>query len=180
VVNFLRIAVTTLLLQSVLATMPAVSRDGQHDFDFEFGAWTAHLHRLVHPLSGSHTWVDYDGTNVDRKIWNGKANLGEFEVRNPTSSIQALSLRLYDPQTRLWHIYFANSKYGSIVDDVTGSFKAGRGEFYDDETYEGKPIRVRFIISDISRTFFRFEQSFSPDKGKTWELNWVATFRRVQ
>ena len=55
-------------------------RDGQHDFDFEIGTWKTHLRRLLHPLSGSTTWVEYDGTSTVRKVWQGRANLLELEV----------------------------------------------------------------------------------------------------
>ena len=55
------------------STGPA--RDGQHDFDFEIGTWKTHVKRLVHPLTGSTTWVECDGTSVVRKVWDGKANL---------------------------------------------------------------------------------------------------------
>src|SRR5258705_111657 len=58
----------------------AAPRDGQRDFDFDIGTWKTHLRRLVHPLSGSTTWVELDGTTVVRKIWDGRANLAELET----------------------------------------------------------------------------------------------------
>src|ERR1700738_2926959 len=73
-------------------------RDGQHDFDFEIGTWKTHLRRLQHPLTGSTTWVEYDGTSVVRKVWNGRANLVELKVDGPTGQIEGLSLRLYNPK----------------------------------------------------------------------------------
>jgi hypothetical protein len=119
------------------------------------------------------------GTNVDRKIWDGRANLGELEVHGAGAKIEALSLRLYNTQTRLWSIYFANSKTGDIGTPMIGSFRDGRGTFYDTETYAGKPIRVRFIFSGVTPDAFHFEQAFSADGGKTWEANWIADFTRV-
>jgi len=138
------------------------------------------LRRLAHPLTGSHAWVEYVGTNVDRKVWGGRANLGELEVYNGTNHIEGLSLRLYDPRTCRWNIYFANSGSPSIGIPTVGAFTNGRGTFYDDERLAGKPIRVRFIFSAISSSAFRFEQSFSPDAGKTWEVNWIADFTRAK
>src|SRR4030095_5283011 len=74
---------------------PASARDGQHDFDWECGKWHTHLWRLKQPLSGSNEWVEYDGTTVVRKIWDGRANMVELEVDGPTH-IEALNLRLYN------------------------------------------------------------------------------------
>jgi hypothetical protein len=158
-----------------------VPRDnGQRDFDFAFGTWKVHLRRLVHPLSGSHVWVDYEGTTVVRKIWNGRANLGELEVEDPAThtGIEGLSLRLYNPQSRQWSIYFANSREGVLGQPMIGGFKDGRGEFYDQEEFKGRAIFVRFVFSDITPNSYRFVQSFSPDGARTWEPNWVATFTR--
>jgi hypothetical protein len=73
-------------------------RDGQHDFDFEVGTWKTHLSRRLHPLTGSVTWVEYEGTTFVRKVWNGRANLVELEVDGPKGHIEGLSLRLYNPQ----------------------------------------------------------------------------------
>lgn len=159
---------------------PAAVTDGQHDFDFEFGAWTVHLERLARPLSHSATWTAYDGTSVVRKVWDGRANLGELEVDGTGGHIEGLSLRLYDPGTHRWSISFASSRDGALTPALVGGFSGGRGEFYDHETYEGRPIRVRFVFSDVTRTTFRFEQSFSDDDGKTWEPNWVSTFTRAR
>jgi hypothetical protein len=62
---------------------------------------------------------------------------------------------------------------------TVGRFKDGRGEFYDQETFNGRAILVRFVISDITPRSCRFEQSFSDDGGKTWEVNWIAVATRV-
>jgi hypothetical protein len=153
-------------------------RDGQHDFDFEIGTWKTHLKRLVHPLTGSTTWVEYEGTTVVRKVWNGRANLVELDVAGPAGHIEALSLRLYNPESRQWSLNFSNSAGGTLSPPSIGEFKNGRGEFFNPETLNGRPILVRFVIADITPTSCRFEQAFSADGGKTWEVNWIATDTR--
>ena len=154
------------------AGKPAVVRDGQRDFDFEIGKWDTHLWRLEHPLSHSNSWVEYWGTTDVRKVWNGRANLVELDVTGPAGRIEALSLRLYNPQTHQWSLNFASSAGGTMMPPTIGAFKNGRGEFYDKETFNGRPILVRFVISDIKSDSCRFEQAFSEDDGKTWEVNW--------
>jgi len=156
----------------------AEKQDGQNNFDFEFGTWKTSIKRLLHPLTGSNEWVEYQGTSIVRKVWDGRANLGELEVKSANGHIEGLSLRLYDPQSRQWRIYWANSKDGILGTAMIGGFKNGRGEFYDQEDFQGAAIYVRFVFSDITPTFFRLEQAFSADGGKTWEPNWIATFNR--
>ena len=171
------------LAAACLATAPVDAmrspiQDGQHAFDFEFGWWKAHLRRLVQPLSGSRTWVTYDGTSVVYKVWNGRANVGELELVNATARIEGLTLRLYDPATRQWSISFANSEDGRLGTAMVGRFEHGRGVFYDREHFRGKTIGVRFVFSDIAPQSFRFVQAFSADGGRTWETNWIADFTR--
>ena len=74
-------------------------RDGQHDFDFEIGTWKTHLSRLLHPLTGSTTSVEYEGISVVRKVWNGRANLVELVADGSAGHFEGLSLRLYNPQS---------------------------------------------------------------------------------
>jgi hypothetical protein len=155
-------------------------RDGQHDFDFEIGTWKTHLRRLLHPLTGSTTWVEYEGTTVVRKVWNGRANLVELVADGPADHFEGLSLRLYSPQSHQWSLNFSSSSGGVMSQPTIGEFKNGRGEFFDQETFNGRAIFVRFVISDITPTSCRFEQSFSDDGGKTWEVNWIAIDTRVK
>jgi hypothetical protein len=154
-------------------------RDGQHDFDFEFGDWKIQLKRRLKPLTGSTTWVEYEGSSIVRKVWNGAANLGELNVSGPAGRIEGLSLRTYNPQSRQWNITWSNRADGAVGSPMVGEFQNGRGEFYNQEPFNGRAILVRFIFSDITANSFKFEQSFSADGGKTWEANWVATFARV-
>src|SRR5215467_2033948 len=161
------------------AKITTAERDGRHDFDFEIGTWKTHLKRLLHPLSGSTQWVEYDGTMVVYKIWNGRANLVELEVDGPSGHFEGINLRLYNPQSRQWSLNFASSSGGTLTQPTIGEFKNGRGEFYDQETFNGRAILVRFVISDITTNSCRFEQAFSDDGGKTWEVNWIAIDTRV-
>jgi hypothetical protein len=153
----------------------AKERDGQHDFDWDIGSWKLHMKRLLHPLTGSTTWVEYDGTDVVRKVWDGRANLGEVHADGPAGHFELLTLRLYNPQAHQWSINIANSAAGTLGQPSVGEFQNGRGEFYDQEAYNGKMILLRFSVSDITATSCRFEQAFSADGGKSWEVNLIVT-----
>ena len=165
--------------QSSAAAPAPVVHDGAHDFDFEIGTWKTHVSRLTHPLTGSKTWAEYDGTTVVRKVWDGRANLVELEVSGPAGHIEALSLRLYNPEAHQWSLNFSNSSGGTLGVPTVGEFKNGRGEFFDQESLGARSILVRFVISPVSADVCHFEQAFSSDGGKTWEVNWIATDTRV-
>jgi ketosteroid isomerase-like protein len=152
--------------------------DGQHDFDFEIGNWKSHISRRLHPLAGSTTWVEMEATVVIRKVWNGRANLMELEADSPTGHLEELNLRLYNPQSHQWSFNFASSNDGTMNRPMIGEFKNGRGEFIDQESFNGKTILVRHVFTDITSDSHHFEQAFSDDGGKTWEPNFVATLTR--
>ncbi len=170
---------TLLLNPSALAAMQQ-QPDPQHAFDWEHGAWTVRLSRLVRPLAGSDEWVEYEGTSVVRPVWGGLANLGELDVTGPAGRIVGLTLRLYDPGSGQWRVHWASRTDGALGEPMVGGFVDGRGEFYNYEPFGGRIVLVRFVFSDITDHSFRFEQSFSDDHGRTWELNWIAQFRRVE
>jgi len=154
-------------------------RDGQHDFDFEIGTWKTHVSRLRHPLSGSQSWAEYDGTTVVSKVWDGRANLVELEVNGPAGHLEALSLRLYNPAAHQWSLNFTNSASGTLGQPTVGEFKGDRGEFYDQEIFDGRSVLVRFVIQKTSADTCHFEQAFSSDGGQSWEVNWIATDTRT-
>ena len=116
-------------LQEKDTAAAAQVRDGQHDLDFDIGTWKTHLRRLVHPLTGSTIWVEYEGTTVVRKVWEGRANLAELEAGGASGHIEALSLRLYNPQSHQWSLNSANVKGGTISVPTVGEFKDRHGEF---------------------------------------------------
>jgi hypothetical protein len=169
--------------QTSSTTQPSATtaeRDGQHDFDFEVGTWKIHLKRRLHPLTGSNTWAEFDGTSVTRKVWDGRADFEEFETEGSEGHVEGLTLRLYDPKSHQWSLYWANSKNGILGQPMIGEFKNGRGEFYDQEPFNGRAILVRYIWSEITPNSAHFEQSFSEDGGKTWEVNWITDQTRVR
>jgi hypothetical protein len=167
------------LLSIPAQAQDAAPRDGQHDFDFEIGSWNTRLTRLQDPLSGSATWVEYTGTTVVRKVWDGRANLVELDVSGPAGRLEVLSLRLYDPGSRQWSLNSASVRSGTLGVPSVGEFRGGRGEFYSQEEFNGRTILVRFVISPVAPDSWRFEQAFSDDGGRTWEVNWIAVDTRA-
>jgi hypothetical protein len=158
----------------------AEPRDGQSDFDFSIGTWKTDLKRLQNPLTGSKTWIECTGTSVVSKVWNGRANLVELEVDCPSGHLQGLSLRLYNPESRQWSLNYSNSAGGTLSQPVIGEFQNGRGEFFSQEPFRGRVIFTRFVITNLTPDSWRYEQSFSEDGGKTWEVNWIAIDTRVK
>jgi len=171
------LALAVILLGTTIA-FAETPRDGSHDFDFAIGNWKTQLKRLVHPLSGSMDWAEYEGTTICRKVWEGRANLVELTVNGAAGRIEGLSLRLYNPESHQWSLNFSNIKSGTLSTPTVGEFKNGRGEFFSHETFNDHPVLVRFIISDIAKESVHYEQAFSADDGKTWEVNWIATDTR--
>ena len=176
------IAIMLMLLSPIFLsaqTAADVIRNGQQDFDFEIGKWKTHLKRRLRPLTGSNEWVEYQGTSVVTKVLAGKANLVELDVTGPAGRIEGMSLRLYNPDARQWNLNFSNAVSGTLTPPVIGEFKNGRGEFYGADTLGSRAILVRFVIFDITPNSAKFEQAFSDDGGKTWEVNWIARDTRI-
>jgi hypothetical protein len=157
-------------------------RDGSHDFDFLIGDWTAHVKRLPDRLNNSNTWIEYDGISNHHKLLDSNANFEQFEVWGSTDKklhLKGQTLRLYNPTTRQWSIYLVDLDNGTLsLPPVVGSFTGNRGEFFDQEDWKGRAILVRYMWLNISPNSARMEQSFSPDGGKTWEVNWICELSR--
>jgi hypothetical protein len=114
------------------AQKTSAERDGQHDFDFLVGSWRIHLKRLVRRLAGSTEWVEFDGTLICRQVLGGLGEVEEFNVDSPEKNIhiQGMALRLYNPQSRQWSIYWVDRSKGTLdLPPMVGQFSNGRGEF---------------------------------------------------
>jgi hypothetical protein len=170
-----------MLRTSAAPTNTAVNEGGQNAFDFDIGTWKTHSSRLLHPLTGSKTWVDMDGVSVVKKVWDGRANLAEYKADGPAGHVELMALRWFNPTTHEWNIDFATPNVGTLgaVPGV-GEFKNGRGNFYDYELIDGRSVLVRFSIWRITEDTAQSEQAFSDDGGKTWEVNWINKYTRVK
>ena len=150
-----------------------------HDFDFYVGTWEVTNRRLDKALSGSETWDEFPGTSIAKPLFGGTANFDEIEF--PTRGWSGCTIRLYDQARDEWSLHWVSSRRTDIDPPVVGRFGGdGRGEFFADDTYEGRPIKVRYIWSDLSADRAHWEQAFSPDGGETWETNWTMDSTRVR
>jgi hypothetical protein len=188
--SFVLAAVALLCLQSGVAPAASAvpSADGSHDFDFLIGDWEAHLHRMIDRKTGLTTsdpgagiWVDYDGVCKDKKLLDTNANFEDFDVRASTTHLRfrGQALRMYNPASRQWSIYGLDLDHGELdLPPVVGQFTGKRGEFFDSELRNGRMVQVRYVWTDISSKAARMEQSFSPDGGKNWAVNWIVDLSR--
>jgi hypothetical protein len=157
-----------------MASPPAA---GAHDFDFLVGEWRVH-HRRLKP--GGHEWVQFEGTCSNRALMDGSANMEEHALDAPGGAYHAVALRAYDSKAGQWAIWWLDGRYpsGPLDPPMKGRFENGVGRFYSDYTQDGKPMRVRFLWSDITTISARWEQATSSDGGTTWEPNWIMSFQR--
>jgi hypothetical protein len=149
------------------------------DFDFWMGRWNVHNRRLRERLAGSDEWDEFEATSVARPLLDGLGNEDEFRT-DYQGGFVGMSFRFFDPETRLWSIYWADSRRSGVLDPpVFGSFAGDVGVFEGPDTFAGRPILVRFVWSAVTTPTPRWEQAFSEDDGETWEANWVMDFTRA-
>jgi hypothetical protein len=162
-------------------TAPTGAHGDVHDFDFLAGTWRVHHRRLKDRLVGSDEWQEFTGTSVGRLILDGAGNVDDNVLELPDGTYRAATLRSYDPATHQWSIWWLDGRYprGPLDPPMVGGFADRVGTFFANDTFEGRPIVVRFIWSDITDASARWEQAFSPDGGVTWEVNWLMTFTRI-
>jgi hypothetical protein len=180
------LAMAALLSSRARADAPIVAaaaqHDGAHDFDFLIGDWKAHVRRLPERLVGSTAWDEYEGISNHHKLLDSNANFEQFEVSSSDGKklhIKGQTLRLYNPDTRQWSIYLLDLDKGTIdTPPVVGDFRDGRAELYNQQVWKGRVVLVRYQWFNLSPKAARMEQAFSPDGGKTWEVNWVCELSR--
>jgi len=151
-----------------------------NDFDFLCGNWAIINRRLKDRLAGSTKWIDFPAYHRFSKILLGIGNIDSFSADVNGKPFEGMSLRLFNPKTRLWSIYWADSNLGTLETPVVGSFDGSTGLFYARDTFRGKAILMKFNWdkSDPERPVW--SQAFSPDDGQTWEWNWYMYFSRTE
>ncbi|MFI8962760.1 hypothetical protein ACIGO8_11625 [Streptomyces sp. NPDC053493] len=134
---------------------------------------------FLDPADGEGRWEEFPGITRASAHFDGRASFDEIDF--PTKGFAGLTLRLYDPAADAWSLYWASKRSGTLFPPVTGRFQAdGTGVFHGDDEHDGRPVRVRFIWSEIGETTARWEQAFSVDEGRTWLTNWHMHLTRRQ
>jgi len=150
----------------------------RNDFDFFVGKWKIHNKKLKTRLNDCNDWTEFEALCECRKILDGFGNTDSFKTEFDGKPFEGMTLRLFNPQTKLWSIYWADSN--AVVLDVPqiGSFDGGIGKFYARDVFAGKPIIVQFCWNATDPKIPIWSQAFSADEGQTWEWNWYMTFER--
>ena len=154
------------------------------DFDFLVGKWKMHHRRLNRRLVGCKDWTEFDSEDENVKILSGNADMDTYRTTEMPGMegklFEGLTLRLFDPQTKLWSLYWVASNRGTLDPPMVGSFDNGVGHFFARDTYNGTKVIVVFRWDIRDKEHPIWSQAFSADDGKTWEWNWYNVSVRVQ
>jgi hypothetical protein len=182
-----RRAVIAASLVTAAAVAPVANAEGYapadlptgdiHDFDFLYGDWIFTNRQLKQRWVGSDDWEVFPASLHCEGHMGGVVNIDEGVF--PTKGFSGMTVRIFNPATRQWSLYWINSKTGVLFPPVVGGFTGDRGEFYGEDTDAGRAIKARFIWTRQGADKARWEQAFSLD-GKTWETNWVMEHSRVR
>jgi hypothetical protein len=156
----------------------ASGTSSDNDFDFLTGEHVVHHRKLKERLSNNNDWVEFEGAHEMKKILNGTGNIEKYLLTGMDGKpFEGMNLRLFDPLTRLWSIYWADSINGNLSIPVTGSFTNGIGHFYTTEEFRDKKIIILFRYDGVTNVKPTWSQAFSADNGESWEWNWQMIYK---
>jgi hypothetical protein len=171
----------TLIMRKPLNIVPSET-SSRHDFDFIIGRWRIHHRKLRERLKGSNDWFEFEGTGEAFKILNDWGNIKRYCVELDGVPFEGIALRVFNPTTRLWTIYWMDTKTFALDTPVVGSFEGKVGRFYSQDAHEGVDIIIRYTYdaTHSESGLALWSQAFSPDEGATWETNWVMSGYREE
>jgi hypothetical protein len=112
------------------------------------------------------------------RVLGGIGNIDNFLTTFDGVPFEGMSIRLFNPKTRLWSIYWADSNEGRLDLPVVGSFDGDIGHFFTKDVFEGRDILVVFRWDARDGNNLVWSQAFSEDKGEHWEWNWYMYMTR--
>ena len=162
----------------LLITASATS--SKHDFDFFEGKWKLHNKKLTSRLSSCTEWLEFESTQEMYRVLHGLGNIDNFLATFDGQPFEGMTVRLFNPKTRLWSIYWADSNEGRLDPPVLGSFENKVGHFVTKDIFDGKNILVAFRWDARKKDNPVWSQAFSADNGKTWEWNWYMFMTKIK
>jgi hypothetical protein len=162
-------------------TVTPSETSSKDDFDFLVGMWNVKNRRLNSRLSGSDEWTEFDSTLEMKKTLLGLGNFEIYRANINNEPFEGEAVRIFDPTTRLWSIYWADSSSGKLDRfPVVGSFDDLVGNFYAYDIFGDIPIKVLYQWDRSNSDEPIWSQAFSTDDGETWEWNWYMQLSRVE
>ena len=161
-----------------LIITPAFS-SSRHDFDFFEGKWKLHNKKLKSRLNRCTEWTEFESTQEMYPVLNGIGNIDNFLATFDGEPFEGMTVRLFNPKTKLWSIYWADSNEGKLDLPVVGSFENNVGHFFTKDTFNGKGIVVMFRWDARDKDNPVWSQAFSDNNGKTWEWNWYMFMTKI-
>ncbi|MFY9351685.1 MAG: DUF1579 domain-containing protein [Sphingobium sp.] len=154
---------------------------GSHDFDFFFGVWTVAHRKLKIRMVGSRDWETFSGDTTCRPLMNGLANYNDSVSHHAGQVGRGVGIRAFNAADGTWADWYLSGGAPSSIDTPgIGRFAGGVGTFLSDDVFQGRPIKVRGIFTDIRPGLAQWEQAFSADEGRSWETNWIMQYTRVR
>jgi hypothetical protein len=160
----------------IITASPSSSK---HDFDFFEGKWSLHNKKLKTRLDNCADWIEFESTQEMYRVLNGIGNIDNFLATFDGMPFEGMTVRLFNPATKLWSIYWADSNEGILQPPVLGSFENNVGHFFTKDIFKGKKILIVFRWDARNKENPIWSQAFSEDNGKTWEWNWFMFFKRM-
>jgi hypothetical protein len=152
----------------------------KNDFDFLVGHWNVRNRKLKTRLNGCNEWLEFDAKQEMFKVLNGSGNVDFLRTQVDGQPFEGMTLRLFNPLTKLWSIYWADTNAVILDKPVTGSFENGIGRFYSRDIFDDKDILVTFLWDASNPDEPVWSQAFSADNGKSWEWNWYMYMSRIK
>ncbi len=157
----------------------ASATSSKNDFDFFEGKWNLHNRKLKSRLSNCTEWAEFESTQEMYRVLNGIGNVDNFLATFDGQPFEGMTVRLFNPKTKLWSIYWADSNEGKLDPPVLGSFENKVGHFFTKDIFNNKEIVVVFQWDARDENNPVWRQAFSDDKGKTWEWNWYMFMKKI-
>ena len=151
----------------------------KHDFDFFEGKWLVKNKKLKSRLNNCTEWTEFESTQEMYRVLNGIGNIDNFLATFDDMAFEGMTIRLFNPKTKLWSIYWADSNEGKLDSPVLGSFENNVGHFITKDIFNDKKILVVFRWDARNKDNPIWSQAFSDDNGKTWEWNWYMYFSKL-
>jgi hypothetical protein len=169
------------ILSSGAPDIKASSTSNAHDYDFIIGQHRVLHKKLAERLKNSSSWMDVKGSKVTEKILGGIGNIEQhFLTDNAGAPVEAIAVRIFNPATRLWSLYWADSKNGTLDPPLVGSFEGNLGTFFGRDSVDGQEVLVQFQYDRSDPEKPIWGQAFSDDNGNSWEWNWFMFYEKIR